>query len=202
MDLKIRAYGKSLANDPSLVIFKRTRAKRSGSLPLRSHINLLRPIMPQPTLTHWQVGMPLLTQAVRCLLYARTIVFVAASLSTFPPIPAFALENSSVTETYRLSKTAIRCVIQSKDTIRAITRELIVLNISVCPPIGVDVINLIPVRNSALPTKSMQVTDSPNSPDTILIIPKDHLDCFISKVESLSPIESDPVSVDFSSCLQ
>ena len=98
---------------------------------------------------------------------------------------------------YKLSRNAIRCVIENKQTLEALPQSTLILDLSSCPPRSLDVASLVNAQDSLLPNSSIEIE---SGPDSLLIVPKSKLSCFVARLEGVGA-SSDPALVDFSTCV-
>jgi hypothetical protein len=106
------------------------------------------------------------------------------------------------TARYRLSASAIKCIADHSKEIASSTSSEIILDISKCPPRGIQLESFhLSVQDSALP-KAPVFTKEAEVADSILFIPQASLSCYIAKITSVRSFSQDPVEIDFSNCLK
>jgi hypothetical protein len=114
---------------------------------------------------------------------------------------ALLAQTSPLLNTYRLSRSSIVCVTENESLLQALTVPMIILDVSVCPPRGLGIESLVTVRDSGVPTADIKFRADGSAPDSLLIIPKAKLSCFLSTLKSIGKLVGDPVLADFSACI-
>jgi hypothetical protein len=89
-------------------------------------------------------------------------------------------------------------LLANQDAIEAMTAPTVILDVSVCPPRGLDATALVHVQDSGVPAGDVSFNES--GPDTLLIIPHSHLSCFVESIRKLSVSPDDLVSFDLAAC--
>ena len=125
---------------------------------------------------------------------------ILALLLVVWPLSDGSTETAKQPNEYKFSLSAIRCLIRNATQIRSLASSIIILDVSSCPPRGLEAESLVSVQDSAVPLGDMGLPNNGARTDSILIIPKNKVSCFMSVIEGLSDATTEPISVDFSHC--
>jgi hypothetical protein len=101
---------------------------------------------------------------------------------------------------YRLSQSSLSCLLANRAKLAKLALSPIILDVSVCPPRGLDIRSAMDVQaNTAAPVANMGVEEAAKT-DSLLIIPRVQLPCFIARIEELQRETADIVTLDLTSC--